>query len=150
MSFFGSKWSLIFASVLYCSYSLSFTISYLFPDIRWWSAMIGGTLGGVASGNLWTAQGVYLGEVVRIVSSTYEEDPALTSTRLCGYFATEFLACEVMCKLLSSLLYYWGGDHLVWATFLIVSGCAAIGNFPIFLLILHMNRIAIFFFGKMY
>jgi len=127
VSFFGSKWSLIFASVLYCSYSLSFTISYLFPDIRWWSAMIGGALGGIASGNLWTAQGVYLGEVVRIVSATYEEDPALTSTRLCGYFATEFLACEVICKLLSSLLYYWGGDHLVWATFLIVSGCAAIG-----------------------
>eukprot|EP00494_Astrolonche_serrata_P025923 UN26184 len=65
------------------------------------------TIGGFASGNLWTAQGSYFSELSRLYAEQLDDDIDVSS-KLAGYFAFLYLVGEVVCKSLSSYLYNYG------------------------------------------
>jgi len=120
VSILGTKWALMFSTALYCSYVICFVICAIFPSIKWPAALVGAFLGGIAAGNLWTAQGAYFGEVVQAYSQASGIESSQVSSTLSGYFAFCYLSFEVLCKLLSSLLYYYNTSKASANTFLYI------------------------------
>merc|ERR1711871_1695691 len=70
-----------------------------------WLILVGGALGGVAAGFLWTAQGAYFGIASKqLALARGEEDVGKATSLLSGMFATCYLGLEVGCKILAALL----------------------------------------------
>merc|ERR1719323_989805 len=101
---FGSKWALVTGVFVYCFYVVSFAVAAIAPSIQWPVAIIGAVLGGIAAGNLWTAQGAYFGETVKIYSQITGKDEKDVTSMLSSYFAFCYLTFEVLTKLLTSML----------------------------------------------
>lgn len=127
VSIFGSKWSLFVGVLLYCAYVSCFILSNI-EAIKWPAAIGGAAIGGFAAGNLWTAQGVYFGETVKVYCKISNKDSREVTSTLASYFAFIYLFFEVACKLLSSLLYLTNyGDAFVYVVFTILAVAATIG-----------------------
>merc|ERR1719483_2075598 len=101
---FGSKRTLEFGMCLYCIFILAFLLSHLFP-FRWTFAIMGSTIGGIGASLVWTAQGVYFAEAVRVYSVGTGEMSQAVSAKFSGYFGFIYLICELLCRFLSSFLY---------------------------------------------
>lgn len=127
VSIFGSKWSLFVGVLLYCAYVSCFILSNI-EAIKWPAAIIGAAIGGFAAGNLWTAQGAYFGETVKVYCKISNKDSKEVTSMLGSYFAFTYLFFEVGCKLLSSLLYLTNyGDSFVYVVFTILAVAATAG-----------------------
>mmetsp|Transcript_58422 Transcript_58422/g.123927 ORF Transcript_58422/g.123927 Transcript_58422/m.123927 type:complete len:451 (+) Transcript_58422:110-1462(+) len=115
---FGPLGGVLFGMFNYCLYAGLFTVAaYIgrdgtkeITDQEVLSQVIlfslGSALGGIAAGVLWTAQGAYFNKTVDLLYAQAERgDRRETITsHLAGRFATLYLACEVLAKLLWSLL----------------------------------------------
>jgi len=134
VSVFGSKWALVTGVFLYCFYVVSFAVAAIFPSIAWPAAIIGAVIGGVAAGNLWTAQGAYFGETVRVYAALTGKPEKEVSNMLSSYFAFCYLTFEVLTKLLTSILYFVNkdkssksADTFLYIVFSIIAIASAIG-----------------------
>jgi len=134
VSIFGSKWALVTGVGMYCFYVISFAIAAIFPSAQWPAALTGAILGGVAAGNLWTAQGAYFGETVKIYSQVTGKDEKDVTSMLSSYFAFCYLSFEVLTKLLTSILYFTNrgkskksSDTFIYVVFSIMAVVSAIG-----------------------
>jgi len=134
VSIFGTKWALVTGVSMYCFYVISFAIAAIFPAIQWPAAIVGAVLGGMAAGNLWTAQGAYFGETVKIYSQVTGKDEKDVTSMLSSYFAFCYLAFEVLTKLLTSILYFTNknkskkaSDTFIYVVFSIIAVASAIG-----------------------
>jgi len=113
---FGSKRTLEFGMCLYCIFILAFLLSHLFP-FRWTFAIMGSTIGGIGASLVWTAQGVYFAEAVRVYSVGTGEMSQAVSAKFSGYFGFIYLTCELLCRFLSSFLYLFGSDIFLFTVF---------------------------------
>lgn len=134
VSIFGSKWALVTGVFMYCFYVISFAVAAIFPSIEWPAAIVGAVLGGIAAGNLWTAQGAYFGETVKIYSQLTGKNDKDVSSMLSSYFAFCYLTFEVVTKLLTSILYFVNkdksddaSDTFLYVVFSIIAVASAIG-----------------------
>jgi len=125
---FGSKGALVSGVFLYCFYVCCFLVSNIDDTyVTWISAITGAAIGGFAAGNLWTAQGTFFGETVKVYVQISGENSKEVTTRFSGYFAFIYLSLEVICKLLSSFLYLFSGDGLVYTVYAIIAVLSTIG-----------------------
>jgi len=123
---FGSKYALVTGVFLYCFYVGCFLLTNV-EGFEWPAALTGAAIGGFAAGNLWTAQGTFFGETVKLyVQLTGAESKDVTS-KFSGYFAFIYLSLEVVCKLLSSLLFLFSGNGFVYFVYTIIAVASTAG-----------------------
>ena len=102
----GTMRTLALMMSAYFMYVLSYLIAVAAPSVARPSVYLGGVLGGIAAGTLWTAQGVYFSRMTLL----YLNRPGTTSMpkkeatgKLAGIFAIIFLSAELTLKLISSV-----------------------------------------------
>lgn len=98
----------------YVAYTASFIVADQFPSITTSAACIGGCIGGVASGFLWTAQFSYFGKNAALYAQALQRErhgtdasPAdvdLAVSQFASWFALLYLSLEVLFKLLQSFI----------------------------------------------
>ena len=98
----GSRGAVIVGSAVYCVYILSFPLALLASSEAAQSAIaiLGGGIGGIAAGFLWSAQGAYFAASARLyaeASSTTVED---ANAKFAATFGILFLGFEVILKVL--------------------------------------------------
>lgn len=99
----GARRVLLFSMALYCAYpGALFASSFPGSDTAW--AIVGGLLGGMASGCLWTAQGTYFTASAAQHARATGLPPASATASLATCFASIFLGLEIVCKLGTSML----------------------------------------------
>jgi len=108
----GARNALVGGMLLYCVYVGCFLVATLLDDNGQGSATIGttyaagigGAIGGIGAGFLWTAQGTYFGRASEEYSQYTGKDIADSNSKLAGIFAFIYLMEEVVLRLLSSFL----------------------------------------------
>jgi len=103
----GHKWGMVLGMSIYCGYVALYLVAReTSGELRAFSAVTGGVMGGVAAGFLWTAQGGYFTNL----SAHYAASKGITRSEatswLSGIFASFYLGGELLMKLLSSFLQY--------------------------------------------
>ena len=91
VAFVGLKYGLVFGLALCLIYVGSFDIADLVPSAKWPAACIGGTLGGIASGILWVAQGSYYAQNVVLYAKASGQDTNVIRTSFAAKFAAFYL-----------------------------------------------------------
>ena len=99
----GVKRTLILAMALFAMYVGAFLLAMI-EAVELPAALIGGVLGGIAAGLLWTAQGAYLTHSSSLHATRLNCSKPEATSRLSGAFATVLLSLELAFKLLSSVL----------------------------------------------
>jgi len=128
VSVMGSKWALVSGVFLYSFYIVCFLVAASVDhELRWVAAITGAGIGGIAAGNIWTAQGSYFGETVALYTKLTGMEAAEVSTMFGGWFAFCYLFFEVACKLLTSLLTYYGNNTFIYTIFSIFAVCSVVG-----------------------
>ena len=109
----GQKWGLVAGCGVYTVYVVGNLLGVLTHDgLRWVVVMASSCFGGVAAGFLWTAQGGYFAAAAKLYAKEKGIAQASATSHLGGVFAFVYLAFELVCKLLSSLVLVWVcGDH---------------------------------------
>eukprot|EP00747_Dinoflagellata_sp_TGD_P166856 gnl/TRDRNA2_/TRDRNA2_190316_c0_seq1.p1 gnl/TRDRNA2_/TRDRNA2_190316_c0~~gnl/TRDRNA2_/TRDRNA2_190316_c0_seq1.p1 ORF type:complete len:458 (+),score=67.69 gnl/TRDRNA2_/TRDRNA2_190316_c0_seq1:100-1473(+) len=113
----GVRISLLLAMTLYSMYVALFTLAVaagssgikdskdLTVDaMQWLCYMTGCAFGGVAAGLVWTAQGSFFSRSAKLVAEEEGRPREQMNTELAGQFAFWYLLCEVLAKLISSVL----------------------------------------------
>eukprot|EP00656_Telonema_subtile_P037798 TRINITY_DN4216_c0_g1_i1.p1 TRINITY_DN4216_c0_g1~~TRINITY_DN4216_c0_g1_i1.p1 ORF type:complete len:493 (-),score=108.54 TRINITY_DN4216_c0_g1_i1:146-1624(-) len=111
----GYKWGVVAGLGLYVVYVGSFILAAYFPSIEWIAACIGGSLGGVAAGFLWTAQGAYFACNAKLYAEASEQKLEHVNARFAAVFAVAYLGFEVLFKLLQTAVGSTGPATLDWA-----------------------------------
>jgi len=125
VSYTGGKYGIVSGLGLYVFYVASFIIADTCPSLRTPAAVIGGSIGGIAAGFLWTAQFVYFGANVelyaevakdRLLSESGRNSEDMSdvevkefcvkkvSANFAAYFAVPYLSLEVVFKLMQSFI----------------------------------------------
>lgn len=127
VNFTGDKYGIVAGLALYVAYVASFIIADKVPEIKHWVAPVGGCVGGVAAGFLWTAQFSYFSRNVALYAEAnrealLEDKPedvgneeedikryinGKAGSTFAAWFAIPFLGFEVLFKLIQS---YIGSD----------------------------------------
>ena len=121
------------AMTLYAGYVLSYAIAVSVPSAASLSVYVGGVVGGVAAGTLWTAQGVYLSRsTAHYMASQGRCTKQEATSKLAGVFAAILLALELAVRLLSSFFLFLDGSRstdvgFIWLTTLL----AILGALPV-------------------
>eukprot|EP00494_Astrolonche_serrata_P024677 UN24937 len=123
---FGTKWSLVSGVFLYSFYIVCFLVAAMVEgDARYAAALIGAGVGGIAAGNIWTAQGSYFGESVATYVELTDKPSAEVTSTFGSRFATIYLTFEVACKLLTSLVNYYSTSkvflYTIFSIFAVIS-----------------------------
>jgi len=104
----GSKYSLVLGASMYCIYVGSFFVSIAIPEEmvveRSIVLVVGSVIGGVAAGYLWTAQGKYFVANAKAYSQATGTESKRTTAYFSGIFAGLYLSCELILKLLGTVL----------------------------------------------
>jgi len=100
----GYKWGMVYALLVYVAYVGSFIIAAKVPSLKWPAATIGGSLGGIGAGFLWSAQGPYFAKNAEMYAEATGEDGDAVRARFAAYFAIPYLGCEVLFKLLQTIV----------------------------------------------
>jgi MFS family permease len=100
----GSRNAMILGMTLFCMYVGAFLIATVWPSTLKVAAFTGAAIGGIGSGLLWTAQGVYFSQASEEYSLESGQDWAKSTSMLAGYFAFILLAEETALDLLSTFL----------------------------------------------
>jgi len=74
VSFTGDKYGIVAGLALYVVYVASFIVADKVPSIKKFSACLGGSIGGVAAGFLWTAQFSYFGKNAALYAQANREE----------------------------------------------------------------------------
>jgi len=99
----GVKRTLVLAMALFASYVGAFLLAMI-EAVELPAVTIGGVLGGIAAGLLWTTQGAYLSHSSSLHATRLNCSKPEATSRLSGAFATTLLSLELAFKLLSSVL----------------------------------------------
>jgi MFS family permease len=100
----GSRNSMMLGMAFFCMYVGAFLIATVWPSALKVAAMTGAAIGGIGSGLLWTAQGVYFSQASEEYSLESGQDWATSTSMLAGIFAFILLAEETALDLLSTFL----------------------------------------------
>eukprot|EP00939_MAST-03C_sp_MAST-3C-sp1_P003856 g3856.t1 len=139
--FTGVKYGLVSALLLYCAYIGSFIIARSVDgDAKWIAALTGSTIGGLAAGYLWTAQGPFMQAAAKLYASSIVVDddgsdgPLSADARekiamkksnslLASIFGFTYLVCEALMKAAATFLpkQFNGGETMIYVVFTIVS-----------------------------
>jgi len=126
---FGSKWSLFVSTFMYCTYVACFLFATIDDvNMKWGFALVGAFIGGVAAGNLWTAQGAYFGETAKVYAEVTGEPTTVATGLLAGYFASQYLFFECALKLITPAIIAAGGSkEFLFAMYTILAVASAVG-----------------------
>lgn len=96
----GSRKAIISGSFLYCVYILSFPLALVSttPAAQAAVAIIGGGVGGVAAGFLWSAQGAYFALSAKLYSGLSATSVEDANAKFAAIFGVLFLGFEVVLK----------------------------------------------------
>lgn len=94
---------------MYCLYVISFLFVKLIPESKWVSALIGSSIGGVAAGWLWTAEGTYFARSAKHYAFCSGISDAEATSLFAAIFAAIHAGCDVLMKGLTSLVHTLGG-----------------------------------------
>jgi MFS family permease len=100
----GSRNAMILGMTFFCMYVGAFLIATVWPSTLKVAALTGAAIGGIGSGLLWTAQGVYFSQASEEYSLKSGQDWASSTSMLAGIFAFILLAEETVLDLLSTFL----------------------------------------------
>lgn len=100
----GSRNAMILGMAFFCMYVGAFLIATLWPSTLKVAALTGAAIGGIGSGLLWTAQGVYFSQASEEYTLKSGQDWAASTSMLAGIFAFILLAEETALDLLSTFL----------------------------------------------
>eukprot|EP00656_Telonema_subtile_P046490 TRINITY_DN5296_c0_g1_i3.p1 TRINITY_DN5296_c0_g1~~TRINITY_DN5296_c0_g1_i3.p1 ORF type:complete len:512 (-),score=149.29 TRINITY_DN5296_c0_g1_i3:66-1601(-) len=100
----GYKYGIVGGLSVYVFYVASFIIADKVPSAQWPAATIGGCLGGIAAGFLWTAQGAYFGRNAALYAEATGISKQDALLKFAGWFALPYLGFEVLMKLLQSYI----------------------------------------------
>jgi MFS family permease len=128
---FGPKTSLIAGMWIYCIYVGCFVLATTFPAIKEGAVLVGGFIGGLGGGFLWTAQGSYFARAAQEYASLKLVSVAEATSLFAGIFAGIYLAEEVIMRLFSSLMIEtlnWSWSN-VFVGYTIISVTATIAMF---------------------
>jgi len=137
----GPKNALVFGMFAYVVYVLLFALGLNFvPDgspiepetFGTLCAVIGGVIGGIGAGSLWTAQGAFFGAICEQISDSTGIPLASLTAELSSTFAIVFLGQECFWKVLFTLITKYGKLSFMVA-FLIYAGLAGIATVVMFL-----------------
>jgi len=109
LSQLGSKWTIIFGLTVYCIYNASFmVVNYTSdnPHFQTIFVAVGGVIGGIGAGTLWTAQGAFFASSASSYAIMTGMDAGQARAKFAGYFAAIMLSWEFLCKVLLSALQY--------------------------------------------
>jgi len=152
----GDKWGIVFGLLLYVVYVASFIVADKVESVKKVAACIGGTIGGIAAGFLWTAQFSYFSKNAALYAEVNREfllqdKPAevgndetsiknyingKAGATFAAWFAIPYLGFEVIFKLLQSYIGHpdgpvsagWsGGKDFIYVINTICAVLAAIG-----------------------
>lgn len=131
----GYKWGIVLGLSTYVLYVGSFIIADQVPSVKEPAAYIGGTLGGVAAGFLWSAQGPYFAKNAELYAEAAGKDKATIGATFAAYFAVPYLGCEVFFKLIQTSIggtgpgtFDWsGGKNMIYVINTLCAVAAAIG-----------------------
>jgi hypothetical protein len=82
----GPKPTLTIGLGLYCFYVGSFLFAYYCPDYKWYGAITGSAIGGVAAGWLWPAQGAFFARSAKLYSRRADIAQAVATGYLASWF----------------------------------------------------------------
>ena len=105
----GARDALYVGMGLYCVYVGCFVLALLWPASKHVVALLGGAIGGVGAGFLWTAQGSYFARCSELHANFLQQSESTSTASLAGTFAFFYLAIEVVVRLLSTVLLELGG-----------------------------------------
>jgi hypothetical protein len=100
----GGRNALSLGMGLYCAYVGCFVVALIWPESKHTIPYVGGAIGGVGAGFLWTAQGSYFAKCSELHSSYMQQPVASSTSSLAGIFAFLYLAIEVAVRMLSTIL----------------------------------------------
>jgi MFS family permease len=100
----GSRNAMILGMTFFCMYVGAFLIATVWPSTLKVAALTGAAIGGIGSGLLWTAQGVYFSQASEEYSLKSGQDWASSTSMMAGIFAFILLAEETALDLLSTFL----------------------------------------------
>ena len=130
----GVNGGLFGATLLYCCYIGSFYLATVITHerLRFYIALVGAVTGGVAGAILFTAQGIFFTMTAQQLSALWRPGdatgtlPEITS-KLAGVFASIYLLCEVVFKLVATILpkYLALGFEVVFLIYLAMATTAA-------------------------
>merc|ERR1712166_85377 len=100
----GYKNGIIAGLSVYVIYVASFIVADKVPSAKWPAAVFGGTMGGIAAGFLWTAQGAYFARNAELYAVAVGITKGEATLKFAGWFALPYLGCEVLFKLMQSYI----------------------------------------------
>jgi len=139
----GPRGGVLFGMLLYCIYAALFAVAaYVGKDgkdnigetakqLQLIIFSIGSACGGIAAGVLWTAQGAYFSRTVDLIHEREGGERSALTSKMASRFAILYLVCEVIAKLLWSLLSYLKVPG--WVNGIIYTGAGALA------LVLQLN-----------
>lgn len=142
----GAKQSLLYSTSAFCCYPAGFFVGALFPGekdpitgdtlpsaIETLVVCVGALIGGVAAGVLFTAYGAYFATTCRIYVNTPQQRAKGTTSEqatsmFSGIFAAIYLLCEVIFKVLATILprNFSAGRSVVLFTYSLIAVVASI------------------------
>ena len=98
----GSRRALILGCAVYCVYVLSFPLALIATSDAWQAtvAIVGGGIGGIAAGFLWSAQGSYFAASAKRYSHASGMSVENANAKFAAIFGLLFLGFEVFLKVL--------------------------------------------------
>jgi len=108
----GTRGSLITGTFVYCVYIISLPLALLAnsEDTKLLIAIVGGTVGGVAAGFLWAAQGSYFAASAKLYAASSGVSNEQATAKFAAYFGVVFLGTELLLKLLPLVLHLFHID----------------------------------------
>lgn len=102
VAYLGSRRALIYGAATYCVYIVSFPLALVATTdaSRATVAIIGGGIGGIAAGFLWSAQGSYFAASAKRYAEASGESVEEANVKFAAIFGLLFLGFEVFLKLL--------------------------------------------------
>lgn len=108
----GPRTALLLGMAFYCIYVSCFLLAVIvhhkFPHVAWIAFLSGSTLGGMASGIVWTAQGRYFSLNTAQYAAEVKElgvTEEMVTNRFAGLFAAIFLGIECILRAFASILF---------------------------------------------
>jgi len=102
LALFGTRLAIIVASFTYCIYIISLPLALLAvgsPNLLTSIAILGGAIGGIAAGFLWSAQGAYFATTAKLFSEASDDFTLQRATaRFATIFASIFLGFELLLR----------------------------------------------------
>ena len=131
ISMVGPRNGLIVGVGGYCVYVAGFLVAVVLPAVRWPAFLIAASIGGMAGGFLWTAQGRYFSRNALLYSTATDTPLQEVNSNFAGIFATCYLGLECITKVLATLIFLSMPSKAPAVIFTIYTAIAFLATFAI-------------------